>query len=193
MFFLNHLRKVRLCLQLFLVKGIHSSNFFKFIHSRCSSSSNQIIWINQISSFPRPVKYQKQKYNIFQTQIYCFHYLFVSLFFWENLRYIYNFWNSKIISKIRFQKDSQYAFSWKMNPIQHEVSLWRNHYMWRHCLLKIEMKWEETNSNVYKILVSLNVSKNSVYLIIFIMPTGNWNFVIFHKVVSSLLEIQVLY
>lgn len=44
--------------------------------------------------------------------------------------------------------------------------------MWWPWLLKIEMKWREANTNVYEILCSLNDTKNSIYLIISVMPTG---------------------
>lgn len=59
-------------------------------------------------------------------------------------------------------------------------------------IIKIEMKWEEALTNVDELLLPLNDTKNSIYLIISVMPTGNWDSVILHKVASWLLETQVL-
>lgn len=56
----------------------------------------------------------------------------------------------------------------------------------------MEMKWEEANTDVYEILLSLSDTKNSIYPVSSVMPTGNWAPVLLRRAASSLLETQVL-
>lgn len=148
-----------------------SPNSLKIILSLFDSSVNQMSLINQSISLPSPVKYQKQKYNFFffsNTEILFLLFIGCIILVWGNLRYIYDFCGSKNYFKNQISE----RFTWKTNSIWHEVSLQRSCYMWWHWLLKIEMKWGEANTNMHETLLSLNDTKNSIYLIISVMPTG---------------------
>lgn len=98
-----------------------------------------------------------------------------------------------ILSDISISEDFlQPSFTWRTNLIRHEVPLRRGCYMWWHWLLKIEMKWEEANTNLYEILLSLNDTGNSIYLIIKVKPIGNQTTVVLQEVATWLLDPKVL-
>lgn len=163
----------------------HSSNSLKNILSICGSFINQIILINQSTSDIEGFFFFKHRHFVFIIYL-------LLLFLFGERGILKIFVAVKNLSRIRFQNPSKCAFIWKTNPIRHEVSLWRNCYMWWHWLLKIEMKWEEANTDVYEILLSLNDTKNSIYLIISVMPTGDCALEILHRAASWLLKTQVL-
>lgn len=171
----SHWRRIRLYLALFLIRGIHS-----LLIPWKSSSLHLIVlltksfWLTGTLLSPGLSKVKSRNITFFFK-----HRDFVFIIHWPHYSCLGRIWvifmifvAVKIIWKIRFQGVSQYTFTWKTNPIWHEVSLQRNCYMWWHWLLKIEMKWGEANTNVYEILLSLNDTKNSIYLIISVMPTG---------------------
>lgn len=143
-----------------------SPNSLKIILSLFDSS----VWLTRAFLYPVLSNIKSRNITFFFPNTEILFLLFIGhiILVWGNLRCIYDFCGSKNYFKNQISE----GFTWKTNWIWHEVSLQRNCYMWWHWLLKIEMKWGEANTNTYETLLSLNDTKNSIYLIISVMPTG---------------------